>query len=213
MAHTIKIALYDDNASLRCSISKLIINTPPFELVGAFPDATKVIENCQYRKPDVILMDIEMPGISGIVAAGKLRMSFPEIKTLMLTVFDDNENVFQSICHGAVGYILKKADPIEILDFIKQAHEGGAPMTPTIANKVLEMFRNQAPIREEPIDLNEREKEVLILLTKGFSYKMIAVERKISIDTVRFYIKKIYEKLHVHSMTEAVSMALKNKWV
>ena len=209
----IKVALYDDNAALRFSLSKLIGSSAQFELIGAYPDATMVIENCQYRKPDVILMDIDMPGISGIQAAGKLRLAFPQIKILMLTVFDDNENVFHSICNGANGYILKKADPLEILESVKEAYEGGAPMTPVIATKVLQMFRNQAPAREEHIDLNEREREVLTLLTKGFRYKMIAAETEISIDTVRFYIKKIYQKLHVHSMTEAVSLALKNKWV
>ena len=194
----IKVALYEDSAALRCSLSNMLLNAPLFELMGAYANATQALENCQYRRPDVILMDIEIPGISGIDAVARLRSSLPEIKILMLTVFDD---------------ILEKTDPFQILEAIKEAHEGGAPMSPSIAIKVLKMFRLQAPSRKEKIDLNEREREVLTLLTRGYSYKMIAAETGLSIDTIQFHIKKIYEKLHVHSMTEAVSMALKNKWV
>jgi DNA-binding NarL/FixJ family response regulator len=212
MEAPIKVSLYEDDTALRCSLSKLFGTSPQFELIGAYPNATSAIENCQYRKPDVIIMDIEMPGISGIEAVANLQPSFHEIKIMMLTVFEDDQKVFQSICNGAVGYILKKSDPAEILEAVREAHEGGAPMSPAIATKVLKMFRSQAPSRQEKIELNEREREVLTLLTWGYSYKMIAAETEISIDTVRFYIKKIYEKLHVHSMTEAVNMALKNKW-
>ncbi len=210
---TIKIALYDDNNDLRRSLSLLFNTNHPFELIGSYPNAKSLIENCNNQMPDVILMDIDMPGISGIEAAGILHLQFPEIKVLMLTVFDDNQRIFQSICNGAVGYILKKADPVELLEAALQASEGGAPMTPEIASKVLEMFRTQNPHQAEHIDLGDREREVLTLLTKGHSYKMIALECGISIDTVRFYIKKIYEKLHVHSMTEAVSKALRLKLV
>lgn len=209
----IKVALYDDNTALRCSLSKLFANSPAFELQGAYANATQVIENCHFQKPDVILMDIDMPGISGIDAVALVRLKYPEIKILMLTVFDDNHRVFQSICNGANGYMLKQTNPMEILEAVKETHEGGAPMSPVIAFKVLHMVRTQAPLQKEKIDLSPREREVLTLLTKGFSYKMIADEADISIDTVRFYIKKIYEKLHVHSMTEAVSKALRNKWV
>lgn len=210
---TIKVALYEDNAALRCSLSKLFEASFEFDFIGAYAEATLLIENCQYRKPDVILMDIEMPGISGIEAVRKLQLSYPEIKVLMLTVFEDNESIFQSICHGAIGYILKKEDPLEIIKAVIEAHDGGAPMTPLIATKVIEMFRRQAPQPLATNDLSEREREILALLARGFSYKMIANERAISIDTVRFHIKKIYEKLQVHSMTEAVSKAIKNKWV
>jgi DNA-binding NarL/FixJ family response regulator len=209
----IKIAIYDDNAELRYSLSILLAQVDAFTLIGAYPDAQQIIENCNFQLPDVILMDIDMPGISGIEAVALVRKNFPSIKVLMLTVFEDNHKIFESICNGAVGYILKKTDPTILLDAVKQAYEGGAPMTNSIATQVLQMFREHAPTKEENLDLTERERKILTLLTKGHSYKMIASESQLSIDTVRFYIKKIYEKLHVHSMTEAVSKALKNKWV
>jgi len=210
---TIKVSLYDDCCAFRESLSKLFAAFPQFELIGAYPNATAILENCRYRKPDVILMDIDMPGISGIEAVAMIQTHFPGIKVLMQTVFDDNHKVFQSICNGAVGYILKKSNPVEIVDSVKQAYEGGAPMSPSIAFKILHMFRNQHHVHAEEIDLSARELEVLTLLAKGFSYKMIAAESNICIDTVRFYIKKIYEKLHVHSMTEAVSKAIRAKLV
>jgi len=210
---TIKVSLYDDCGAMRASVSKLFEAFPQFQLVGAYPNATAILENCRYRTPDVIIMDINMPGISGIEAVAMLRIHYPEIKVLMQTVFEDNQKVFQSIRNGAVGYILKTMDPLEIPQAIQEAHSGGSPMTPVIASKVLQMFRSQSVSQESQIELSEREREVLTLLTRGFSYKMIAAECRISIDTVRFYIKKIYEKLHVHSMTEAVSKALKNNLI
>ena len=209
----IRVSLYDDNVGLRCSFSKLIGLSDDFVLAGAYGDAHQLTENCRYQMPDVILMDIDMPGISGIEAVRIIGQQFSTIKVLMLTVFDDNRRIFESICSGAVGYILKKEEPDAIFNAIKEAHAGGAPMTNTIAIQVLSMLRQLAPVKEEILDISEREREILTLLTLGYSYKMIAEERKISIDTVRFHIKKIYGKLHVHSMTEAVSKALKNKWV
>lgn len=209
----IKVAHYDDNAELRSSLSKLFAQLDDFSLIGTYPDASQIIENCTVQLPDVILMDIDMPVISGIEAVGMIRDHFPAVKVLMLTVFDDNHKVFESICNGAVGYMLKKSDPMLILEAVKAAQNGGAPMTNSIAIKVLQMFREYAPAKEENLELSEREREILILLTKAHSYKMIAAECQISIDTVRFHIKNIYEKLQVHSMSEAVSKALKNKWV
>ena len=209
----IKVALYDDNAELRLNLSNLFSVFPEFLLIGTFPDAQKIEENCAYQLPDIILMDIDMPGISGIKAVLKVHSAFPSVKVLMLTVFDDNPQVFQSICNGAVGYILKKSDPLDILAAVRDAHNGGSPMTPVIATKVLMMFREYAPPKEKKTDLSAKEMEILTLLTRGHSYKMIATDCQISIDTVRFHIKNIYEKLHVHSMSEAVSKALRNKWV
>ena len=153
-----------------------------------------------------------MPGVNGIEGLKKIRSVNTNVKILMLTVFDDNKNVFQAISNGANGYILKKTPPAKLLEYIAEAQTGGAPMTASVATQVLKMFSSMNNEKGEDYNLSDREKQVLQLLVDGFSYKMIAAERKISIDTVRFYIKKIYEKLHVHSMTEAVSMALKNKW-
>ncbi len=213
-ASKIKVSIYEDNNHLRDSLSKLIIAFDEFELTGAFPNARSIIDNIEDEKPDVILMDIDMPGITGIEAVALVYAKFPEIKVLMQTVFDDDDKVFRSICAGAVGYILKKTAPTDLLDGIREAYIGGAPITPSIALKVLKMFKLQsAPHKNEEFDLSEREKEILSHLTKGLSYKMIADVANISIDTVRFHIKNIYEKLHVHSMTEAVSKALKENLV
>jgi len=210
---SINVTLYDDSSTFRCSLSKLISLYDNIKLLGAYPNPLQIIENCRFQKPDVILMDINMPGMSGIEAVKLVTSEFPTMRVLMLTVFDDNLKVFESICNGAVGYILKNADPVCIIDGVKAAHNGGAPMSPKIAKNVLEMFRLQAPVKAEAINLSDKEKEILSLLTRGYSYKMIAAERDICIDTVRFHIKRIYEELHVHSMTEAVSKALKNKYV
>src|SRR4030095_9253943 len=129
----IKVAIYDDSWALRESLSKLFAAFPEFELIGAYPTATMILENCRYQKPDVILMDIDMPGISGIEAVTMTKENFPDIKVLMLTVFDDNHRIFQSICNGAVGYILKKEEPRKIIEAVQHAYEGGAPMSPSIA--------------------------------------------------------------------------------
>lgn len=209
----IQIALYDDNADLRRNLARLLAAIPDFDFIDAYGHANLIIENCQLRKPDVILMDIDMPGLSGIDAVSMLRDHFPVIKVLMLTVFDEDEKIFKAICNGACGYLLKRTDPAEMIQAIKEACDGGAPMSPSIALKVLHMFRKQQIVPAEETNLSMRELEVLNFLAKGLSYKMIATECHISIDTVRFHIKKIYEKLHVHSMTEAVSKAIRNKLV
>jgi DNA-binding NarL/FixJ family response regulator len=210
---TVKIAIFDDCTILRESIGKLLSVVPEFYLVGTFPDPMKIVEICRKHSPDVVLMDIDMPGMSGIEAVKLISPLFPDTRVLMLTVFEDDDNIFHSICNGACGYLLKKTDPLDMIDAIKEAYHGGAPITPSIAIKVLDMFRKQNISSAEDTNLNARELEILTLLAKGFSYKMIAAECNICIDTVRFYIKKIYEKLHVHSMTEAVSKAIRNRIV
>ena len=213
--HTkIRVALYEDNAALRDSFSKLLEVFPEFELTGAYPNAINIVSDIQASTPEVILMDIDMPGISGIEAVGKIHKKFPQIKILMQTVFEEEDKIFDSICAGAVGYLLKKTKPLELLEAIKEARQGGAPMTPIIATKVLKMFRQYSPpVSDEKINLSEKEKIILSALTEGKSYKMIAETCNLSIDTVRFHIKNIYEKLHVHSMTEAVSKALKERLI
>jgi DNA-binding NarL/FixJ family response regulator len=210
----IKVSLYEDNNSLRDSLSKLITAFPEFSLSGAYSNAMNILENVKNDMPDVILMDIDMPGISGIDAVELVKSKYPDIRIIMQTVFDDNDRIFRSICAGAVGYVLKKKTPTEILEAIKEGYAGGAPITPSIAVKILSMFKDHmVPVKNKDIDLSEREKEILSHLTKGLSYKMIAETCGISIDTVRFHIKHIYEKLHVHSMTEAVAKALKDRLV
>jgi DNA-binding NarL/FixJ family response regulator len=211
----IKVALFEDNEPLRQSLSALIEIYPDLELLGAYRDANNVVEICRKSNPDVVVMDLDMPGISGIQATELIQKHFNNIKVLILTVFDDDSRVFHSICAGAVGYLLKKEGGNRIMESIKEVFEGGSPITSTIAIKILKLFKQTTALhfsKPQPI-LSDREKEILEYLTKGNSYKMIANACNISIDTVRFHIKKIYEKLHVHSMTEAVSKALKENLI
>ncbi len=209
----VKILIYDDNEALRHSIEALISEQPDFELLAAMPNAETVIADLRELKPDVILMDIDMPVVNGVQAVKNIRRINESIPIIMLTVFDDNENIFNAICAGASGYILKRYATEEIPEAIRDVLTGGAPMTGSVARKVLQMVPQAKSEEQEKSDLSKKETEILQLLVKGYSYKMIAAELKISIDTVRFHIKKIYDKLHVHSATEAVSKALKDKLI
>ncbi|HEY2727840.1 MAG TPA: response regulator transcription factor [Parafilimonas sp.] len=210
----IKVVVFEDNKQLRESLSELINSNEEFECVGAFADANNLQHKIERTKPGVVMMDIDMPGMNGIDAVNILHEKFPAIRVLMQTVFDDNDKIFAAIRAGASGYILKKSTPAKIIEALRETFNGGAPMTPSIAEKVLNMFRIQTQqAQAEKIDLSEREKEVLSLLVKGKSYKMIAVECFISIDTVNSHIKNIYEKLHVHSKSEAVVKAINQKLI
>ena len=205
-----KVLIYEDNPQLREGLSLLINGTIGFEVLATFKNCNYVVDEVEAFKPDVVLMDIDMPGTNGIAGLKKIREHNTDVKVLMLTVFDDNKNVFEAIKSGANGYILKKTPPAKLLEYIEEAQSGGAPMTSSIATQVLKMFAQiQHPATEE-YNLSEREKAVLQLLVNGYSYKMISAELFIAIDTVRSHIKKIYEKLHVNSKSEAVAKAFKN---
>jgi DNA-binding NarL/FixJ family response regulator len=210
----IRVAIFEDNNSLRNGLFHLIEGSEGFNCVGAFEDCSNLVENIEETKPHVVLMDIEMPGISGIEAVKILREQNPSIKILMQTIFEENQKIFQSILNGASGYILKNTPPARILDAIKETYEGGAPMSPSIATKVLKMVQltNEIP-SDLSFNLSEREKEILSYLVKGMSYKLIADECFISIDTVRGHTRNIYEKLQVHSKSEAVAKAIRGKIV
>lgn len=209
----IKVLIYEDNPQLREGLTMLISGSEGFEVLSAFRNCNNVVEEVQAFKPDVILMDIDMPGVNGLEGLKKIREVDSQVKILMLTVFDDNRNVFQAISNGANGYILKKTPPGKLLEYIAEAQSGGAPMTSSIATQVLKMFSSMNNEKGEDYNLSDREKQVLQLLVDGYSYKMIAGEMFISIDTVRSHIKKIYEKLHVNSKSEAVAKAFKDKIV
>lgn len=208
----IKVIMFDDNESLRDSVSMLLQDTKDFTLIHSYSDCLDVIDNIKETKPDVVLMDIDMPGMNGIEAVKLIRKNFLTVQILMLTVFDDDEKVFAAIKAGAGGYILKNAEPKNLLSAISEVYNGGAPMTPAIAKKVLYQFQQLQPEEvKEDYHLSVREKEVLALLVDGLSYKMIASRLNITYDTVRAHMKKIYEKLHVSSMTEAVAKAINRK--
>ncbi len=211
--HKTKVVIYEDNPDLLFTLSKMIDSYDDFELMGAFSNANNVLIDVELRNPDVILMDIDLPGTSGKDALKQIKAKHPGIDIIMLTVFDDNENIFESIQSGASGYLLKSTSSVKIIEAIKDVKEGGAPMTPQVAKKVLQLLPRSEKEAKADIYLTPREVDVLTLLTKGYSYKMIAVALEISIDTVRHFIKVIYKKLHVNSMTEAVSKALKDKLV
>ncbi len=209
----IKILIYEDSSQLREGLTMLLNGTDGFEVVGGYRNCNQVEDEVQAWKPDVILMDIDMPGTNGIEGLKRIREIDNEVKILMLTVFDDNKNVFEAIRSGASGYLLKKTPPSKLIEYIIDAYNGGAPMTSSIAAQVLQMFSTVQRTSGEHYNLSEREKQVLQLLVSGYSYKMIAAEMFISIDTVRSHIKKIYEKLHVNSKSEAVAKAFKDQIV
>lgn len=203
----IKVALFEDNALLCDSLFQLINGSEGFICTGAFPDCSDLIRKVESADPDVILMDIDLPGMNGIEAVGKINQTHPEIMIIMQTVFNDNERIFQSITAGASGYLLKNTSPARILESIREAATGGAPMTPSIAHKILEVFRSRKPAlpAKEQSQLNDRQKEILECIFNGMSYKLIAEKLFISVDTVRYHVKNIYEILHVHSRDELIS--------
>lgn len=209
----IRTILYEDNENLRNSLSSLLQWQNDVELVAAMPDAKSVLDDLQQFQPDVVLMDIDMPEVNGIEALKKVREVYDQLPVIMLTVFEDNDHIFNAICAGASGYLLKKNFD-QIVPAIKDVLNGGAPMTGVIARKVLALFPRPAHSKlEEETLLSSREQELLQLLIKGYSYKMIADELQIALETVRSHIKKIYRKLQVNSATEAIYKVSRDKLV
>jgi DNA-binding NarL/FixJ family response regulator len=212
-----RIAIFDDNKNIRDSIQLLLQTELEFEVVGTFSHVLDCIDDVKDCKPDIILMDIEMPGMTGIEAVRTLKKEFPNILILMQTVFEDDDRVFDSICAGASGYILKSFLNTRLVDSIKELQFGGSPMSPSVARKVFnKMQALSAHVKPEAApdyNLTAREKEVLSCIVDGLAYKMIADKLNISYETVRSHVKKIYEKLHVASLTEVVSKAMKERIV
>ena len=208
-----RILIYDDNTALRLSMEALIAEEKDFELVAAISNAETVVTDLEELQPDVVLMDIDMPVINGVEAVRKIRLINKQLPIIMLTVFDDNENIFSAICAGASGYILKRYVAEEIGPAIRNVLSGGAPMTGLVAKKVLQMVPLANTTNPEHSGLSARETEILQLLVSGCSYKMISSALSMTIDGVRFHIKKIYDKLHVHSATEAVAKAIRDRLV
>jgi DNA-binding NarL/FixJ family response regulator len=206
----VKVLIYEDNTDLLKSIQTLFQWNDELDVVAGLPDAASVIRDIETYHPDVILMDIDMPPSNGVQALITLRQKFKELPVIMLTVFEDNDNIVNSICAGASGYLLKK-DIEQLLPAIRDVLEGGAPMTSSVARKVLKLFPGKQEKKESTAGLTGKESEILQWLVRGYSYKMIAVEMKIGIETVRSHIKKIYRKLQVNSATEAVYKTTRDK--
>jgi DNA-binding NarL/FixJ family response regulator len=205
-----RIAIFDDNAKRREGLELLVESLSTHQCVGSFEDCSNVLKDIEGCQPDLILMDIDMPNVNGIDGVLEIRTKDLDVKILMQTVFEDDEKVFAAIRAGADGYILKQAEPGKLLDAIDEVLEGGAPMTPVIARKVLQLFSKQsAPLTKKDFDLTKRETEILEYLVKGFSYKMIAEACFISYPTVNTHVSKIYKKLQVESAAGAVSKAIK----
>lgn len=207
----IKILIFEDNSELRNGLCQLLMLREEFDVVGSFGDACHAKEIVINSRPDVILMDIDMPGLNGVEAVRQIREYDLTTQIIMLTVFDDNSHVFDALMAGANGYLLKRNVSDRLILAIQEVLEGGAPMSPSIARLVIDKLHIQKPINEYM--LSEREKEILRSLSKGNSFKLIAADLGISFETVRTHIKRIYDKLHVHSQGEAISKALNEKLV
>lgn len=210
---SIKVSIYEDNNSLRESLGYLIMGTNNFELCGSFGDCKSIIENITNQQPDIILMDIDLPQISGIEATIMVKEKFPEINIMMLTVYEEKDKIFEALCAGATGYLLKKTPSVQIIEAVIELYNGGSPMSGEIARKVMNFFVKQQPNKLNPYQISEREMDILRCLTNGDSYKMIADKCFISIGTVRTHINSIYKKLQVNSKSEAVIKAIKENIV
>ena len=193
----------------------LIDGTSSYKCVGDYETCEDMFEEVEDLEPDVVLMDIDLPGMSGIEGIRKLRQIFHDLRILVLTVYDESDTVFQALCAGACGYMVKKTPPTRLLEAINEAFKGGSPMSSHIARKVVGFFQENDSLfkKREDISLTKREREVLTGLVDGNSYKAIANVLDISIDTVKFHFRNIYKKLHVHSQSEAVAKAIKEKLI
>lgn len=209
-----KVIIFEDNKNRREGLKTLINFSGNLECVAVFSDCRDVLQHIEDTQPDIVLMDIDMPYVNGIEGVRIIRSQFPQLKILMQTIFEDDDKIFDSICAGADGYILKNASFAELSKAIEEVFEGGAPMTPSVARKVLALV--QSNIKKQPSEqfyLTQREQEILALLVEGFSYKMIADRCNITRFTVNTHISHIFEKLHVSSGTEAVAKAIQNKLI
>lgn len=207
-----RIVIFDDNEERLNSVAMLLSLSPDFECVGTFKNGNHLEEGILSVQPDLVLMDIDMPGLNGIEATRLVRRKFGALPVIMQTIFEENEKIFESLRAGANGYLLKKTTPEKFLESLREALDGGAPMTGTIAAKVLRHFAAEQQASRD-YHLTEREKQILTLLVKGYSYKLIAAEYKIAYNTVNNHIRNIYDKLYVSSATEAVSLAIKERLV
>jgi len=201
----ISVSVVDDEPGLRASIATFINGSPGFRCASAYGSAEAALQGLPADRPDVVLMDINMPGTNGIECVRKLKALSPEIQIVMFTVYEDTDQIFKALTAGATGYLLKRLPPAKLLQAIQEVHEGGSPMSSSIARKVVASFQTVTPDSGKRPHLSPREEAVLDYLAKGLPYKQIADQLDISTNTVRTYLRRIYEKLHVQSRTEAVA--------
>lgn len=206
----IRVALFDDSRAQREGLEAVIGSVPDLECVGAFPSARNAIRDVEGCTPQVVLMDIDMPGVDGVQAAALLRARFPQLPIIMLTVIEDDARIFAAISAGADGYFLKQTEPMRLIEGIREVLEGGAPMTPSIARRVLKLMKHgPAPASSDEFHLSERERQILNLLVLGHTYKHIASDLNIAYATVNKHVSNVYAKLRVQSASEAVALAIR----
>lgn len=209
----ITIAIVEDIRDIREGLATLINFTDGFSCIGSYRSMEEAMPRILANAPDVLLSDIGLPGIDGIEGIRRLKAELPEMSVLMITVFDDDERIFDALCAGATGYLLKRTPPAKLLDNIREAVSGGAPMSPEVASRVIKLFREIRPATRIDHDLTPHETRLLKLLVDGHNYTTAAEELGVSYNTIKFHMRHIYEKLQVHSKSEAVSLALKSRIV
>jgi|ERR1051326_1324657 DNA-binding NarL/FixJ family response regulator len=207
------VAIIEDHHKFREALEFLLNQTPGYHCVGSFRSMEEALEKIKFNLPDVALVDIGLPGMSGVEGVRILRERHPSLVLLMNTVYDDDERIFQALCAGASGYLLKKTPPARLIESLEEAIAGGAPMSPEVARRVLALFREIRPPEHEDYQLTPHELRLLKLLVEGHSYKTAATKLGVSVKTISFHLQKIYEKLQVHSKSEAVAKALRNRLV
>jgi len=210
---SITAAVIEDRRDIRQGLQYLIDGTDGYRCTGAFGSMEEALRRIGEEIPQVILVDIGLPGMSGLEGIPLLRQRFPKALVLMLTVYEDDERIFAALCAGAAGYLLKKTPPARLLESIAEAVHGGAPMSPEVARRVIVLFRDVRPPERADCDLTPHEVRLLRLLAEGHSYKTAGAELGLSVNTIKFHMKRVYEKLHVHSKSEAVARALRRRIV
>jgi DNA-binding NarL/FixJ family response regulator len=206
----VKVAIIEDRREIREGLATLIEMTDGFRCTGRFGSVEEALAGIGREVPDVLLSDIGLPGMDGIEGVRILKQRHPDMLVLMLSVYDDDERVFDALCAGATGYLLKKTPPARLIESLNEVVQGGAPMSPEVARRVITLFRDFRPPKRADYDLTPHETRLLKLLVEGHNYKTAAFELNVSVNTVSFHLKKIYEKLQVHSKSEAVAKALRD---
>ena len=209
----IETMIVEDQRDLREGLTTLVNFTPGFKCIGSFRTMEECIARIKHERPDVVLSDIGLPGMSGIEGIRIIKEMYPDLVVLVLTVYDDNEKIFDALCAGASGYLLKQTEPAELLKSVREAVGGGAPMSPEVAARVIKLFREVRPPERVDYDLTPHEMRLLKLLVNGYNYVTAAEELKISYNTIKFHVRNIYDKLQVHSKSEAVAIAMRDRLI